>query len=67
MEEVEGWDYNDSFKPILDDDDSSSSSDSDSEDEETDVDVIDSLRGMTDAPVYKKIVLTEEELLPEAE
>lgn len=65
MEEVEGWDYNDSFKPILDDD--SSSSDSESEDEETDIDVIDAPRGISDAPVYKKIVLTEEELLPEPE
>ena len=61
--DLEGWDYNDSFKDILEDD--SSSSDSDSEDEDTDMDVIDAPRGITDAPSYKKIVLTEEELLPE--
>ena len=63
-QELEGWDYNDSFKAILDD---SSSSDSDSDDEETDVNIIDAPRGINEVRKYTKIILTEEELLPDPE
>jgi hypothetical protein len=54
---VEGWDYSDSFKPILDDDSSSSS------DEEEDIVPIP--RGMESGVVKYKKIIHEEELLPE--
>ena len=62
-QELEGWTSN-QFKPILDDSSSSSSdseSESDSDDEE-----LQAPRGIAShEKVYKKIIVTEEELLPE--
>lgn len=62
-QELEGWTSN-QFKPILDDS-SSSSSDSDSE-SDSDDEELQAPRGIAShEKVYKKIIVTEEELLPE--
>lgn len=62
VEEVEGWDSSDSFKPLLDDDSSSSSS---SDEDEEDEDVVPVPRGMEGGVVKYKKIVHEEELLPE--